>query len=40
MLSNTHRTFHFTGSEKELNFLAEEIFGIDLQTIQNALAKN
>jgi len=39
-VEHTHRTFHFTGSEKELNYLAEEIFGIDLQTIQNALAKN
>ncbi len=38
-VEHTHRTFHFTGGEKELNYLTEEIFGVDLQTIQNALPK-
>lgn len=39
-VEHTHRTFHFIGSEKELNYLAEEILGIDLQTIQSAFASN
>jgi len=39
-VEHIHRTFHFIGSEKELNYLAEKILGVDLQTIQNALPKN
>ncbi len=34
-VEHTHRTFHFVGSEKELNYLAEKVLGVDLQTIQN-----
>lgn len=34
-VEHTHRTFHFVGSEKELNFLAEKVLGVDLQTIQS-----
>ncbi|HOQ31529.1 MAG TPA: hypothetical protein PLA12_03350 [Candidatus Hydrogenedens sp.] len=39
-VEHTHRTFHFIGSEKELNYLTEEILGIDLQTIQSVFASN
>ncbi len=37
-VEHIHKTFHFIGSEKELNYLAEEILGVDLQTIQTAFS--
>ncbi|HOK08695.1 MAG TPA: hypothetical protein PLJ10_03440 [Candidatus Hydrogenedens sp.] len=37
-VEHTHKTFHFIGDEKELNYLANEILGVDLQTIQNAFS--
>lgn len=37
-VEHTHQTFHFLGNEKDLNYLAEEILGVDLQTIQSVFA--
>ncbi len=35
-IEHIHRTFHFIGPEKSLDYLTKEIFGVDLETIKNA----
>jgi hypothetical protein len=36
-LSHTHRTFHFTGAENELDRISRQILGVDLTEIKRAL---
>jgi hypothetical protein len=38
-LMHTHRTFHFTGVESELDKISRQVFGVDLAEIRNALPK-
>ncbi|HSI75994.1 MAG TPA: DUF6786 family protein [Lunatimonas sp.] len=35
-ITHTHRTFHFEGEERQLNVLAEKVFGISLEKINEA----
>ena len=35
-IEHIHRTFHFTGPEESLDYLAKEMLGVDLETIKKA----
>jgi len=39
-LTHTHRTFHFTGAERELDRPARQVLGVDLVAIKNALPRH
>lgn len=39
MLAHTHRTFHFEGSEEELDKIAKTILGVSLEAIRSAWEK-